>query len=507
VTDVRTNAELTEATAKGLRWITVARVGTELLLLGSMVLLARLIPPSAFGMYALAVLVQELATSVPSEGVGSALVQRRSVDREHLQGGLALTLAIGAGLAALTLVLSQVLVQPVFGDATAGLVAMSTPWFLIGAVLALPMAMLRRELDFRRLSVLELMQSAIRSSASIFLAATFGMDASALVLGGLIGAFAMLALALVYAPMPLPRWRGRAVRDILPYGGPAALATVAWTGFRNGDYAVVGARLGSAQAGYYWRGFQLAVEYQRKLTSVMSQMGFPVLARTASVEDLFLLRRRMVQLLCVLLFPVMACLSILAPVVIPWLFGPEWEPAVLPTQILTGAGAATVIIDQVGAVLMARGRSRALLGYGVAHFVVYIGAVVVASRWGLGGVAIAAVVVHGIFLVIAYQVMLHDRPEPVLSVIWGDVSAATTSCAVLALAAVPTDLLLDGVGAPALVQIVAVSAVAAVAYLGTLRIGFDDAWSDLAALLRRVLPARRVRAIVAAEPVAAGRAS
>jgi O-antigen/teichoic acid export membrane protein len=156
---------------------------------------------------------------------------------------------------------------------------------------------------------------------------------------------------------------------------------------------------------------------------------------------------------------------------------------------------------------MARGRSRALLGYGVAHFVVYIGAVVVASRWGLGGVAVSAVVVHGIFLVIAYQVMLHDRPEPVLSVIWSDVSAATTSCAVLALAAVPTDLLLDGVGAPAIVQIVAVSAVAAVAYLGTLRLCFDDAWGDLASLLRRVLPARPVRATVPAEPVAAGRAS
>jgi lipopolysaccharide exporter len=507
MTDVRTNAELTEATAAGLRWITVARVGTELLLLGSMVMLARLIPPSAFGMYALAVLIQELAISVPSEGVGSALVQRRSVDREHLQGGLALTLAIGAVLAALSLLLAKVLVHPLFGAETAELVAMSTPWFLVGAVLALPMAMLRRELDFRRLSVLELMQSAIRSSTSIFLAVAFGLDGSALVLGGLLGAFAMLALALVYSPIPLPRWRSRAVRDILPYGGPAALATVAWTGFRNGDYAIVGARLGSAQAGYYWRGFQLAVEYQRKLTAVMSQMGFPVLARTASIEDMFVLRRRMVQLLCVLLFPVMACLSLLAPVVIPWLFGPEWEPAVLPTQILTGAGAATVIIDQVGAVLMARGRSRALLGYGVAHFVVYIGAVIVMSRWGLTGVAISAVVVHGIFLVVAYQVMLHDRPESVFAVIWGDVSAASVSCAVLAAAAVPTDLVLDGMGAPALVQVAVVSAVAAVAYLGTLRICFDDAWSDLSALLRRVLPARRVRTTIASEPIPAGRAS
>ena len=58
-----------------------------------------------------------------------------------------------------------------------------------------------------------------------------------------------------------------AARDLLPYGGPAALATVAWTGFRNGDYAIIGAVLGPAQAGFYWRAYQLAVEYQSKISA------------------------------------------------------------------------------------------------------------------------------------------------------------------------------------------------------------------------------------------------
>ena len=84
---------------------------------------------------------------------------------------------------------------------------------------------------------------------------------------------------------------------------------------------------------------------------------------------MFALRRRMVRLLTVVVFAPLTCLVLLAPVLIPWLFGPAWEPAVLPTQILAGAGAATVVIDAVGTVLMAAGRSRAMLGYGVAHFV------------------------------------------------------------------------------------------------------------------------------------------
>ena len=88
MSDVRTNAELTEASTSGLRWVSVARVTGELLMLGSLVVLARLIPPSAFGMFAIAVIVQELATTIPSEGVGTALVQRRS-DRPRAPAGRA----------------------------------------------------------------------------------------------------------------------------------------------------------------------------------------------------------------------------------------------------------------------------------------------------------------------------------------------------------------------------------------------------------------------------------
>ena len=127
--------------------------------------------------------------------------------------------------------------------------------------------------------------------------------------------------ALVFAPVPLPWWRTKEARELLPYGGPAAAATVAWAGFRNGDYAVIGATLGAAQAGIYWRAYQLAVEYQGKVGDAMAQIAFPVLARTAGVKELHELRQRMVQLLSVMVFPLLAALLVLAPVVIPWMFG------------------------------------------------------------------------------------------------------------------------------------------------------------------------------------------
>jgi PST family polysaccharide transporter len=501
VTDVRTNAELTEVSTRGLRWVSVARVIGELTMLGSMVLLARMIPPSAFGMVAIAVIVQELATTIPSEGVGTALVQRRSIGREHLQTGLAIALVMGAGLAALGLVLAAVVVKPVFGEQTATLVAVSTTWFLFGALAAPATAVLRRRLDFRRLSILDVSNTLVRTATSVALAFA-GLDAGALVLGALAGVAAMCLLAIVFAGLPLPRWRREAARDLMGYGGPASFACVCWAGFRNGDYAIVGARLGATSAGIYWRGFQLAVEYQRKISILMTTIAMPVLARAAGTEEMFALRRRMVRMLAMVCFPLLVGLVLLAPVVVPWIFGPAWEPAVLPTQLLAGAGAATVVIDAVGTVFMATGRSRALLGFGVAHFVVYIAVVFFASNWGVTGVAIAASSVHLVFVVVAYAMLLQGRPENPLRFLWADVSAATVSCAAMAAAALPIELALRSAGAPVIAHLAIVGAVCAVVYLTALRLWFDEAWRDLSALLRRVLPVGRVSALARAKVAA-----
>ena len=490
--DVRTNDDLTEATATGLRWVAYARIGVEVLLLVSMVVLARLMPPSAFGIFAVVMIIHELALIMPMEGVGSALVQRRSVGREHLRAGLALSLGVAAVLVIVTIGLAEVLVRPLFGGETARLVMLASVCFPLGALNAVPVAVLRRRLDFARLGVIDFVSTFTRTTVTVGLAFS-GLDASALVIGHIASMIAGVCVAGFFAGgIPLPRWNRQAVRDLLPYGGPAALACVAWTGFRNGDYAIVGAQLGSAQAGLYWRGYQLAVDYQRKISIVTTQMAFPVLARTAGREEMLVLWRRMVQLLTVTLFPLLVLLVLLAPKVVPWVFGPAWEPAVLPAQILAAGGAAMLVIDAVGSALMAAGRTKAMLVYGIGHFVAYAGAVVIVAPRGLAAVAIAAGVVHFLFLLIAYQVLLGGRGSAIPH-LWRDVRAAVVSCGALAAVGGLVEWGLRGTGSPALVHLVLVGGAGGAAYLVALRVWFPSACNDLAAALRRVIPKRGLR--------------
>ena len=366
----------------------MSRVGSEIVLMLSMVVLARLVSPQDFGAFAVAVVVAGLAIGIPTNGVGVALVQRQVVTREHLQAGCALALLIAAVVGCVTLLISYVVIDPLIGAQTAALVRLSCPMFLLYAVGTVSTALLQRRLDFRRLAMMEICGNAARVVVSVGVALLFaGLGGTALVLGLLAGTAVTSAIAITGAPPPLPRLSRAPLRDISAFGLPAALAAIAWTGFVNGDYVVVAARLGTAAAGQYWRAYTLAVSYQSKVSVLMGTVAFPVLSRSATTEDLLALRARMVRVLTVVLFPLLAGLAITAPIVVPAVYGPAWGAAVVPTQILCLGGAATLVIDAIGAVLMATGRGRGLLGYGLGHFVVYVGSVVVASQFGLVAVA------------------------------------------------------------------------------------------------------------------------
>lgn len=497
--EARSAAELTNLTAGGLPWMALSRGASEIVLLLAMVVLARIIPPDDFGAFAVALIVAGLAVVIPAAGVGTALVQRDEVTREHLQAGGALALLSAAVFGGLTWLASYVLIEPLIGTSAAQLVRMACPLFLLSSIGTVSTAMLQRRLDFRRLALMEIGGNLARVSVSLSLAAAAGLGGTALVAGMLVGTAVTSAIAISGARPPVPRLRRAAARDISSFGLPAAGAAIAWTGFANGDYAVIAARLGTAAAGQYWRSYTLAVSYQAKISVLMQTVAFPVLSRSATDEDLLALRGRMLRVLTVVLFPLLAGLAITAPIVVPAVYGSAWTDAVVPTQVLCAGGAATLVIDAIGAVLMATGRARALLGYGIAHFVIYVGSVVVVAPLGLVAVAIDGAVIHGAFAVVAYGMLVRRKDQTALQALWQDIAPATLSCLAMAAAAVPVDRLAASADVGDLARFSAVFVTCAVTYLLALRVCFKQSWLDVVAILRRLVPIhavrRRVRAI------------
>ena len=147
-----------------------------------------------------------------------------------------------------------------------------------------------------------------------------------MVLGVVAGSTAGWILVWFWVLPPLPNFHRRSARDFLHSGLSAASGTASMMAFQNCDYMIVGARLGALQAGYYFRAYTLGVVYQTKVSQLMLSLGFPVLSRVKSEEEVHRLRRRMVHTVTLILFPLLAALAIVAPKLVTWFYGPAWAP-------------------------------------------------------------------------------------------------------------------------------------------------------------------------------------
>jgi PST family polysaccharide transporter/lipopolysaccharide exporter len=479
--------ELREATLAGVRWITAARIAFEAVAVAGAIVLAHLIPPAAFGSFAIVLILPELALSLVNEGLGTPIVQRRELSRRHLEGAVAVGLAGGLILTALTYFLVPLVSDPLFGKEATELFRLYSPVFTVAAVMIVPLAMLQRRLEFRRMGMSEVVSIGVTTATSLTLA-LLGLDAKALVLGSLAGIAAWALTLFLFASSPRPRWHRREIREIAEVGAPAAGAGLAGIGNRNVDYIILGTQFAAAKVGFYYRAFTLGVEYERKISGIVTRIAFPVYSRTEDLDHMRSVRRRIVRLNATLIFPLLAFFVVVAPVLVPWLFGARWSPAVLPAQILAVAGMAVMVKNTVDPLILAAGRPRALLAFNFCELAVYAAVLVLAASGGSLVVVCAAVAAFRVVALLAsYRFLLGRVAGISVRELIGDAGPALAGCLALLGVAFPVRAAIDMATVPTL----AVCGLAAgAAYVAALRLISPAAWGDVLLIVRAIRPSR-----------------
>jgi teichuronic acid exporter len=476
-----------EATISGVRWVMLTRAVSEVLALACIILLARHLSPAAFGRAAVAVIFVPLAGILTFEGFASALVQRETIDESHRRVAVLMSIVGGAILSLLVLVLVPILWRPLFGAATAALIALISPVFLLASLGAVSRATLWRGLDFRRMSMIDMTATVAGNVVPVVLVLALGLGATGIVIGALAQVTLTSALLLWIAPPPLPRWHGRAQREVGGFGLAAALAGLVDVMFRNVDYAILAVQLPAAQVGIYWRAFNLGVVYQDKLSSVMMQLAFPVYSRTGSRAELRALHERAARVHAAVIFPLLASLIVLGPVLIPFVLGGEWIPAVRPAQILAVAGMVAAVLTGYPQVMLAVGQPRRLLNFNVAMLFGYAAIVALVAQLGLIAIAIAVVVGYVLILLGVYRFLLQRAVGISVARLIPEIGPAIAGCFALAAVGEPLRrLLYPLVGAAPTIAVA--GTVGLLVYGLTLRLVSRPAWDDLCGLAARVLP-------------------
>ncbi len=483
--------ELRNATLKGVRWISATRLTFEFVAAAGAVVLAHLVPPADYGRFAIALVLPEIALSLVNEGLGTPLVQRKQLNHRHLEGTMAVGVVGGLILSVLTYFLAPLIAGPLFGDDTAELFQLYSPVFMIAGVMIVPLAILQRRLEFDRIGISEVASAAATTLVSVGLALA-GLDAKAYVIGSLAGiaAWAVVLLLLARTRM-VPRWRHREIRELVSTGAPAAGAGLAGIGTRNADYAILGAQLSSAQVGFYYRAFTIGVEYERKLSGIVTRIAFPVYSRTKDLAQLKHIRRRIVRLNATLVFPLLTFFIVVAPVLVPWLFGARWEPAVVLAQILAVAGMATTIKNTVDPLILATGRPRPLMIFNIVEVAVYVVMLIIASS--TGDLVLICATVAGfrvLSLFASYWLLIGRVIGASIGELVADAGAALLACAALAAVALPMRLELD---LPTFPLLAACAAASFPVYAIVLRLISPRSWDDILMVIGGVIPRLRRR--------------
>ena len=153
-----------------ISWLLLGRIVQVSTQLVGIAILARLIPPSDFGLMALAGVVMTLLQIFSDMGVSSAIIQKKDLDADLKNSAFWLNLLLSAILF-ITLILVSPLVSEHLGNANITVVLQALAiTFPLNAAAASQIALLERDSKFREISLINIFASCAGLSTAILLA-------------------------------------------------------------------------------------------------------------------------------------------------------------------------------------------------------------------------------------------------------------------------------------------------------------------------------------------------
>ncbi|WP_285318968.1 lipopolysaccharide biosynthesis protein [Pseudarthrobacter sp. lyk4-40-TYG-27] len=392
--------ELERRGVRGALWQGLAFASGRIIVLVTTVVLARLLSPEEYGLVALALVLMAYAETIADAGVGQALVYLPKT-KVIARSALLLSVALGTVLA-LAAVLAADAVEDLIGlDGVAPLVQVLGVSVLATACGAVPEAIMRRDLKFRQLTAAPVLRAATMGTVTLYLAFT-GHGAWSLAVGTAAGSVAYAATCwfLVRHEAPWQLWRvsRSALGENIRFGAPVAGSTMLARAIFDVDYLVIGIVLGAHALGLYTLAFRLPEALILNVFFVLSTVLFPLYTQVRG--DRQRLRDGYLKSVTVqALYGITAGvgLAVVAPVLVPVLFGQQWEESVTPLVFLALYAAARSLGAGANDVYKALGRPGLSIWISVVRLVVLLPALVFATRWGIVGVACAQMVVAVVF--------------------------------------------------------------------------------------------------------------
>ena len=347
---------------KGLLWSTIEVVVKRIFDFVVKLVLARLLFPEEFGIVGMAAVFTTFIQVIAEMGIGSALIQRKKEDLKeiHFQTVFWFGLIWGVVLYAIVCVLITPFVARFYQENVLLQVIpiLSLP-ILISPINSINKAQLMRELNFKKLAIVNNTSSIFAGVGAVLLAFNnFGIWS--LVFNVVTPFFVAVPLLFVATKwVPKFQWDTKAFKEIFNFGvftfGTAIIINVSG----NIDYLIIGKSLDAAALGAYTLAFMLTSLVSSQVTSMINRVMFPFYSSIQTdiikVKSYYL---KVVGYYAVLIYPVMLSLIVLAGPILSIFFGDKWVGTKVPLRILAVAVLINVLTSSYNLLFRSIGKPR-----------------------------------------------------------------------------------------------------------------------------------------------------
>lgn len=349
---------LTTSTLQSMTWTTTATVVTSVMQIGYTAVMARLLPPAAFGLVALAGVVLRFGGYFAQMGMAQAIVQKPELTKEDIRAAFTSSALLGALFAGATM-LSAPFARLVFDQP--GVVplvrVMALDIFMLGLVTT-ALSLLRRRMEFQTLAKIDIVSYVLAYGGVGVGLAWCGFGAWSLV-------WASLSQTIVMGLMAYGATRHSVrlyfswthYRPLFSYGGRISI-----TGFLEFmtislDTIVIGRVFGAALLGIYNRAYMLINLPLYLLATSISKVIFPAFSQLqTNLGKLRTVYVASITLVAALVLPLSAGMAVAAPELVRALLGPGWEASVPVLRVMSVPVSLSLITMFAGVMCDARAR-------------------------------------------------------------------------------------------------------------------------------------------------------
>jgi PST family polysaccharide transporter len=364
----------------------------------SVIVLARLLPPEAFGLIAMVAAFSTVLDLIKELGLSAATIQKPDITHGQVTALFWINGAIGAAIAIVLYLAAPAIARCYEQPALLGVARWLALGFVVSGLTTQHWALLRRQMRFGAVAGLETGAEILGIGLAIG-AASLGAGYWALVVQRLTG-----PVLIMIGCWSLCGWRpGWPAREaglgaLVEFGLAVTGCNLAIAFARSIDQILIGWLWGPSVLGLYERSVKLLLMPISNVSVPLYAVGLPTLSRISNQPDRYRAAfNRLVENLAMVAMPAGALVAVCADWLVVTLFGPQWSAAGPLVAFFGLAVSYQPVMAALGLVYLTQDRPRELLRYalidsGLAILLILaglpFGVIGVAACYALGGLAL-----------------------------------------------------------------------------------------------------------------------